>query len=78
MFLLRLLYLSVCLRDRGNSGTEEKNFTTFGPNISQFKHVIKNQKTKLKTRILKSSPQTFRLTSPAIAAKRLDQRLQPH
>ena len=48
MILLRLLYLSVCLCARGNSGEDENLFTRFGPNISQFKHVIKDQKTKQK------------------------------
>ena len=56
MIQLRLLYLSVCQCARGNSGEGEELFTRFGPNTSQFKHVIKDHKTKPKTRILKSRP----------------------
>ena len=73
-----MLYLSVCLCARGNSGEDEKVFTRFGPNISQFKHVNIDQKTKAKQESLNQGPQTFQFASPAITAKRFDQRLQPH
>jgi hypothetical protein len=35
-----LLYLSVCLPARGNSGTHESVFMSFRPNIVEFKHTM--------------------------------------
>ena len=40
--------ISLCLCACGDSGMDERIFTRFMPNISQFNHVIRNKKTKPK------------------------------